>query len=425
MASPKLDQVLARLTKLHPRLIDLSLDRMMQLLQKLGRPEQNLPPVVHVAGTNGKGSLIAYMRAGLEAAGYRVHVFTSPHLVRFNERIRLAGRLIEDSALLALLENIETLNGGDPITQFEITTAAAFRAFADAPADILLLETGLGGEFDATNVIARPLLTVITPIDFDHMEFLGPTLADIVRAKAGIIKSGVPLVLGRQREDVRLAIDTVARQRNAPCHAWGRDWSAEPEAGGFVWRNALQEIHLPLPNLPGVHQIDNAAAAITCLQVLSGFDLKIEALRRAMRDVSWPARLQRLHRGPLVAASSGMGALWLDGGHNPHGARALRFWAEARQRLGLILAMKSNKDVGAFLQELAPVTYAVAGIPIAGDDACHLPETIARTAKDFGLTADTASDAGDAVEKLRARGARDILICGSLYLAGVILSENG
>lgn len=420
--------VLERLGKLHPRLIDLSLERIERLVAKLGRPDLALPPVVHVAGTNGKGSLIAYLRAGLEAAGRRVHVYTSPHLVRFNERIRLDGQLIGEEALVALLEEVERVNGGAPITQFEITTAAAFLAFARAPADMLLLETGLGGEFDATNLVARPALAAITPIDYDHMEFLGPTLSDIARAKAGILKSGVAAVIGPQHAEAEAVIEARAARLGAPLLRHGREWRIEPVANGFLWHDAERSLEMPRPALAGPHQLYNAGAAVAALLAIGDGAIPIEAIRIGLLSADWPARMQQLRSGPLVAAIGPEAQLWLDGGHNPHCAQAIHAWASAiepGQTIDLVLGMKSNKDLRAFLAELVPVTRQIVGIAIPGDPACHQPSEIVAVAQGLGLMARPAGSLEAALELLARDHARRILIAGSLYLAGAVLARNG
>ncbi|MCW5751838.1 MAG: bifunctional folylpolyglutamate synthase/dihydrofolate synthase [Alphaproteobacteria bacterium] len=421
-------EILDRLARLHPRLIDLSLERMERLVARLGRPDLALPPVVHVAGTNGKGSLIAYLRAGLEAAGRRVHVYTSPHLVRFNERIRLAGRLISDEALVALLEEVERVNAGEPITQFEITTAAALLAFAREPADMLLLETGLGGEFDATNLVARPALAAITPIDYDHMEFLGPTLSDIARAKAGILKPGVAAVIGPQHAEAEAVIEARAARLGAPLLRHGREWRIEPVADGFLWCDAERSLAMPRPALAGPHQLYNAGTAVAALLSLETRGLPLEAIRIGLVSADWPARMQRLRRGPLLEAAGPEAELWLDGGHNPHCAQAIRGWAsgiEPGPTIDVVLGMKSNKDLRAFIAELAPVTRQVIGIAIPGDPACHQPGEIVAVAQGLGLMARPADGPAEAVALAGRDHARRILIAGSLYLAGAILARNG
>lgn len=423
------DIILERLTRLHPKLIDLTLGRTERLLTRLGNPEQRLPPVVHVAGTNGKGSTIAFMRAGLEAAGYRVHVYTSPHLVRFNERIRLAGQLIDDAALIDLLERCERANDDEPITFFEITTAAAFLAFAETPADILLLETGLGGTHDSTNVIRRPLLTAISPISYDHQQFLGDSLSGIAANKAGILKPGVTGVIARQPPEAMAVIEARAGEIGAPLLCRDTDWRIEATDGGLRFEIDGTATGLPPPALPGAHQPDNAGLALACLAQLDGFDIDERALAAAMTDVDWPARLQRLTEGPLADLLPAAAELWLDGGHNP---AAAEFLADTLSRwpprpLHLVVGMMNSKDCRTYLERLAPLSPEVHGIAIPGETNSLTAEEIVAVARDVGLTAATAEDAADALSRIAAatadRPAR-VMICGSLYLAGAILGAS-
>ncbi len=351
MTAETSDRVLERLGRLHPKLIDLSLGRIERLLAALGNPQDALPPVVHVAGTNGKGSTVATLRACLEAAGYRVHAYTSPHLVRFHERIRLAGRLIDEDALLALLEECERVNGGTPITYFEITTAAALLAFARNPADIVLLETGLGGRLDATNVIQRPAATAITPISLDHQAFLGDTIAAIAGEKAGILKPGAPAVVAPQPPEAEAVIEARAAGLDAPLLRWRREWRCEAAGDGMRYAGPRWRLDLPLPSLAGAHQIVNAGTAIACLEALAEFSLPPEAIAAGLRHIEWPARLQRLGRGPLVAMLPAGWELWLDGGHNPGAgavlAAAVALWRD--RPLHLIVGMLNTKDAAGFL----------------------------------------------------------------------------
>jgi dihydrofolate synthase/folylpolyglutamate synthase len=426
---PTSDRVLERLGRLHPKLIDLSLGRVERLLAALGNPEERLPPVVHVAGTNGKGSTIATLRACLEAGGYRVHVYTSPHLVRFHERIRLCGRLIEEEALIGLLEECEKANGAAPITFFEITTAAAFLAFARDPADIVLLETGLGGRLDATNVVRRPAVTAITPISLDHQAFLGDTLGEIASEKAGIIKPGAPAVIGPQPKEAEAVIERRAAERGAPLLRWGREWRCDAIDNGMHFSGTGWRLDLPLPSLPGAHQIANAGAAIACLEELRTFSLTPEAIARGLCEIEWPARLQRLTRGPLVETAPPGWELWLDGGHNP-GAGAILADAVAGWRdrpLYLIVGMLNTKDAGGFLAPLAPHAEALAGVTIPGEQNALPAEAIAAAARSVGMTAATAPSVADALREFSLQPAppRRILICGSLHFAGTVLAANG
>ncbi|RMH45347.1 MAG: bifunctional folylpolyglutamate synthase/dihydrofolate synthase [Alphaproteobacteria bacterium] len=411
---------------LHPKIIDLTLDRMWRLLERLGHPERRLPPVVHVAGTNGKGSTIAMIRAGLEAAGHRVHVYTSPHLVRFHERIRLAGALIDEGALSAVLDECERANGGEPITYFEITTAAALLAFARTPADFTLLEVGLGGRLDATNVVAAPALSVITPVSVDHQQFLGDTLAEIAAEKAGILKRGVPAVIARQDDEAMDVIERRAARCGAPILAHGQHWQAWRERDRLVFQDERGLLDLPLPGLAGAHQIDNAGTAVAAMRLLGLAEAPIAA---GIAGAEWPARMQRLRRGPLIEAAGPGAELWLDGGHNPAAGRAL---ADALAALPprptrLVCGMLNTKDTRGFLSPLAAVADGLCAVSIDGE-AATLPaaETAAR-ARECGFPDVTeAASVLAAIQGIReAEPAARIVICGSLYLAGRVLAENG
>ena len=400
-----LDPVLARLTALHPKLIDLKLDRVLHLLDRIGNPERRLPPVIHVAGTNGKGSTVAFMRAMLEAAGRRVHVYTSPHLVRFNERIVVAGEMLPDGELLALLEECERANEGRPITFFEITTAAAFLAFSRARADMLLLEVGLGGRLDTTNVVERPAVTAITPVARDHTQFLGETLAEIAAEKAGIVKPGAPLVLAPQEDEARDVILAKAAEAGAPVYD---GWRVSD--GMFQGRGMT--LALPRLGLAGAHQADNAGLALACLE---GFGLPEAALLRGLENAHWPARLQRLSESP---------ELWLDGGHNPAAGRVLAAWLAGRpEPFDLVVGMLDTKDRDRFLAALVPCIERTVTVPVPGSAASVPAEALAETARAVGMDASTAPDAESALERLG--GVRPVLIAGSLYLAGAVLAARG
>jgi dihydrofolate synthase / folylpolyglutamate synthase len=423
--------ILARLQRLHPRVIDLSLGRVQRLLAALGRPERKLPPVVHVAGTNGKGSLLAYMRAALEASGRRVHVYTSPHLVRFNERIRLAGEVISPALLCQVLEETERANAEQEITFFEVTTAAAFLAFAETPADILLLETGLGGRLDATNVIERPLLTAITPISYDHQQFLGHELGGIALEKAGILKSGVVGVLGPQPEAAAEVIAGRAAEIGAPLMKHGPDWQIAAEGAGLVYRSALAERRLPRPGLAGTFQIENAGLAVACLERLYGFRLDDDAIARGLIEVEWPARMQPLSSGPLVRLAPPGAQVWLDGGHNPGAgqvvAETLAGWP--KRPLHMIFAMLDSKDPEGYLAPFRPLDPKLVTVPVPGSHASIAPERLVQVAEELGLEAEAATDPATAMARIAAESGRlapppRILICGSLYLAGEVLAEN-
>ena len=422
------DQVLERLSRLHPKLIDLSLGRVEGLLAALGNPQEKLPPVIHVAGTNGKGSTIATLRACLEAGGYRVHAYISPHLVRFHERIRVAGRLIEEEALIELLEECERANNGAPITYFEITTAAAFLAFARTPGDVVLLETGLGGRLDATNVVRRPAATAITPISLDHQAFLGDTITQIAGEKAGILKPGVPAVVGPQPEEAEVVIEARAVELSAPLSRWQREWRCIADGAGMHFTGEHWRLDLPPPSLPGAHQIANSGTAIACLEQLEDFSLPPEAIAAGLRRIEWPARLQRLTRGPLVELMAQGWELWLDGGHNPGaGAVLAEFAAGWHDRpLYLVVGMLNTKDSTGFLGPLAPHAQALAAVTIPGEQNPLRAEALANAALSVGLVASTAASVDAAVGNFSSRPSPGrILICGSLHLAGKVLVENG
>ena len=421
---------------LHPKVIDLTLERVDRLLVRLDHPERQLPPVVHVAGTNGKGSVIAYMRAALEEAGLRAHVYTSPHLVRFHERIRLAGELIDEDALIRLLEDCEEANKHEPITFFEITTVAAILAFAREPADVLVLETGLGGRLDATNVIEKPAITVITEISLDHQQFLGETIAEIAAEKAGILKPGVPCVVCRQVPDALAAIEVRAVEIGAPLLIEGRDWSIERLDGGFKVLSGGEARYLPDPALPGEHQVTNAATAAVALENLAGFDVPGEAIARGLRMAQWPARFQKLVRGPLIdrlpGGSEGGWDVWLDGGHNEAAARSIaneiRRWRAAgdERPLHLVFGMLNSKDPREFLLPLADLATSVRALTIPGEENALPGAQLAVLARANGIPGVETGSPEEAFDSIAEAGdgAGIVLICGSLYLAGRILAEN-
>jgi dihydrofolate synthase/folylpolyglutamate synthase len=425
-----IDAVLERLKGLHPKVIDLALDRIIDLLAALDHPERRLPPVVHVAGTNGKGSCLAYLRAIAEAAGRRVHVYTSPHLVRFAERIRLSGAIIDDSALLDILIECETKNGGGPITFFEITTAAAFLAFARHPADLCLLETGLGGRFDATNVIDRPALTLLTPISLDHQAFLGDTIAAIAGEKAGILKPGVPCLSAGQTPEALAVIAAEAEALGVPLFVEDRDWQVRRTSEGFRFTMGRHDMTLPVPALPGPHQIHNAGLAVAAALMLRDyFDIDSKSLAAGLRRVAWPARLQRLTRGPLVDRLPPETDLWLDGGHNPSAGQALARFMESAWRdqpVDLVAGMLDTKDSQGFFAPLAPRVRRMKGVAIPGEAHSRTADEVCAAARAEGLAAEPAASVAAAVADLtRDGGVGHILICGSLYLAGTVLAENG
>ncbi|OYY13400.1 MAG: bifunctional folylpolyglutamate synthase/dihydrofolate synthase [Rhizobiales bacterium 35-68-8] len=426
------DAILARLLALHPKLIDLSLDRIHRLLAALDHPERRLPPVIHVAGTNGKGSTIAFLRAALEAAGQRVHVYTSPHLVRFNERIRLAGTLVDDAALSDALAQAERANDGAPITLFEITTAAAFLLFAQTPADVLLLEVGLGGRLDATNVIETPLASVLTPVSIDHVDFLGPTLELIAAEKAGIIKRGVPVIVGEQPDAALAVIERAAARNRAPLFACGQHWTVHEESGRLVYADENGLMDLPRPRLTGAHQIGNAGLAVATLRAVEALRLPAAAVEAGIRGAEWPARMQRLPPGPLVGRAPEGTEVWLDGGHNTAGGAAVAAaLGELEERyarpLVLIVGMLGTKDVTGFLAHFVGLAREVVAVPVPGNDAALPAHMVAAAASALGLTASVAPDVATALHGLNTYPLSPeprILICGSLYLAGAVLAEN-
>lgn len=423
------DAALARLQALHPKLIDLSLDRMRRLCAALGDPQDRLPPVIHVAGTNGKGSTVAYLRAMAEAAGLRVHVFTSPHLVRFAERIRLAGTLITDEHLAQVLERVEAANAGLPITFFEITTAAAFQAFSEVPADLCLVEVGLGGVLDATNLVT-PAVSVIAPVDIDHSEFLGDTLAAIAGEKAGIIKPGRPVVSARQAEDAEAVIDRAADLAQAPLTTMGRDFDAWNERGRLLVQLQDRLLDLPTPSLPGEHQFANAGLAVAAILTLADPRIDEVAIARGVAGATWPARFQRLTAGPLAERARTAGAdLWLDGGHNPHAgqavARALGDLAARDGRpVALVSGLLANKDAVGFFTPFAPLGARLYTVTFEGHAAASAAQTAAAGER-AGLRAQACDGVAAALDKaLSQEPTPHVLICGSLYLAGEVLAMS-
>jgi dihydrofolate synthase/folylpolyglutamate synthase len=415
----RIDGIVARLHGLHPRLIDLSLDRLLALLAKLGHPERRLPPILHVGGTNGKGSTCAFLRAIGEAAGLRVHVYTSPHLVRFNERIRVAGELVSDADLLAAMEQIERINDGAPITVFEVITAAALHLFAAAPAELCVLEVGLGGRGDATNVIPSPAACAITSISLDHRELLGPTLDAIAHEKAGIMKPGVPLATGAQPAEVLAVLAAEAARIGTPLLRRGRDWSIEPTADGLRFEDRFGRVDLPMPSLLGPHQFDNAGIAIAALRA-SGLAVPHEALAAGVATAEWPARLQRL-TGRLAERLPADWELWLDGGHNPGAGEALAAHLAAwRDRpVHLLVGMKQAKDSAEFLRPLIPLAASLWAV---AEPAQHNALPIEAIIAASGGVARPGPLVTDALRQLpRGGGPARALICGSLYLAGEVL----
>ncbi len=427
------DAILSRLLALHPKKIDLSLARMWRILERLGHPERRLPRVIHVAGTNGKGSTIAFMRAVLEAAGMRAHVYTSPHLVRFNERFRIGhaggGTLVEDAELAAVLAECERVNEGAAITVFEITTAAALVLFSRHAADVTLMEVGLGGRLDATNVVEHPLVSVITPVSIDHVDFLGDTIAKIAAEKAGILKRGVPAVIGPQPDEALGVIEAAASRLDVPLKAAGQHWMAGEERGRLVYQDEMGLIDLPAPRLAGRHQFDNAGTAIATLRT-AGLKLPAAAFEAIVR-AEWPARLQRLAQGPLVAMVGEGSELWLDGGHNPDGGRAVAATlADLEERVSrplvLVMGMLGNKDFNGFIRNFAGLARRVVTVPIRQDSAMT-PHALAEAVRQAGIPAEPSAGIVEALAAIAAGGLEPpprILITGSLYLAGEVLALN-
>lgn len=422
------DAILKRLSSLYPKLIDLHLERELRLLEALGRPQDHLPPVIHVAGTNGKGSTIAYLRAFLEAAGKRVHVFNSPHLVHFNERIRLAGKLVSTRLLNRTLEEVERVNDGQPITFFEITTAAAMKLFAETPADYLLLEVGMGGTYDSTNIVDHPLGVVITPVDIDHQGFLGKTVAEIAVSKAGILKRGSPAVVGLQLDEGRAVIDKFARRLGITPFYQSEDFTGAVDNGRLAYQDEAGLLDLPAPGLAGPHQFQNAALAIAAAR---HFKLPVTEAQIAsgLRNVYWPARLMPL-KGKLRDMLSAGSELWLDGGHNAHGAAALAVALDemqaARPRpLVIIMGMMNNRTPADFLAPFVGKAQKIYALDIPGEQNAHKAATIATAAKAAGFDGGAKRSVISALKSAAEIPGARVVICGSLYLAGDVLYKNG
>jgi dihydrofolate synthase/folylpolyglutamate synthase len=426
MMFPGADPVSRRLSAIGTEFghgLALQLDRIVAALDALGRPHERLPPTFHVAGTNGKGSTCAFLRAIAESAGLRAHVFASPHLITPNERVRLAGKLVSDDAFIAAIDRVAAT--GLTLTYFEAMTTAAFVLFAETPADVLVLEVGLGGRFDATNVIARPAASVIAPVDYDHTALLGETLTAIAGEKAGIIKPGAPAVVARQDVEAMAVIEREAQAQGAPLFRCGVEWDCWRANGRLAVQTQSRFLDLPAPSLTGPHQFDNAGLAVATF--LQAFDAGDEAIGLGVASTVWPARMQRLTRGPLADIARAVGAeLWLDGGHNPHGARAIAATLAERAPAptALVCGMLATKDAAGFLAPLAPHASRLIATPIASSSSGRDPAELAAIAQTVGLDAETAPTLVDAVQRA-ARGAQRILICGSLYLTGEALAMSG
>jgi len=420
--------LIQRLNRHHPKVIDLSLDRINRLLELLGNPQNSLPPIVHVAGTNGKGSTLAFARAIAEAAGLKVHVYTSPHLIKFNERIRIAGKLINDQDLLNLMTEVEYINDGRPITFFEITTAIALLAFSRTPGDLVLLETGLGGRLDATNVITRPTVTALTPISYDHAGFLGEDLTHIARQKAGIIKRGIPCITTKQNPSVIKVIENIADDMDAPLSIEDKEWWVAIKGERMSIISPEGQITPPLPNLIGPHQIQNAGLAIITLAELGDKRINRKAVDTGITNAEWPARMQRLTSGPLCAQLPNDWELWLDGGHNPAAGVAIASTLQdlTDNPIHVITGLINTKKPAAFLAPLIKYTKSLTAVNIVGSDASFNADEIFMVAKKMGFQAKTANSITDALKNIISveKSPSKVLICGSLYLAGNVLKEN-
>lgn len=441
LSTNRAEREIERLMTLHPKRQDLSLDRIRALLAKLGDPQNRLPPVIHIAGTNGKGSASAFCRALLEAAGYAVHVHTSPHLVNWHERYRLGvkggrGRYVEDDVLADALVRIEKANNGEPITLFEILTAATFLLFSEHPADVVVLEVGLGGRFDATNVVESPAVSVVMPVSLDHQAFLGDRVELIAAEKAGILKRQRPAVIGYQEFDAALdVLVSTAERLRCPFWLYGQDFSAHEEFGRMVYQDETGLADLPLPALLGRHQLANAAAAIRAVRA-AGFLLPDEVIERAMLSVEWPARMQKLTEGHLLKHVPKGTEVWIDGGHNPGAAEvvaeAVAELEERRPRpLYLVTGMINTKDALNYFKPFQGLVERVFTVPIRGTDAMTDPVVLATAAYDAGLVGQPMGSLQEALEEIRSlsgdpdRVPPRVVICGSLYLAGNALADNG
>lgn len=442
MTAPIVSQADAEIEKLmglHPKGYDLSLDRIRRLLEVLGNPHLKLPPVIHVAGTNGKGSASAFCRALLEAQDLSVHVHTSPHLVRWHERYRIGvkggpGQIVDDELFADALRRVAEANGGKPITVFEILTAVTFILFSEQPADVVVLEVGLGGRFDATNVVEKPAVCIIQPISLDHQAYLGDRVELIAAEKAGIMKRGVPVVIGHQEFDgAKDVLISTAERLGCPLTVFAQDFLAYEEFGRLVYQDEFGLMDLPLPRLPGRHQIGNAATAIRAVKA-AGYSVTEEIAEKAMLSVEWPGRLQKLTEGRLVERAPAGAEIWLDGGHNPGAgeviAEAMASMEERQARpLHLVIGMINTKDPIGFFRAFVDIAHNVYTVPITGSDVGLDPVALAQSAAEAGLKALPMESLGQALDAIRERSEDGvpprIMIGGSLYLAGNVLAENG
>jgi len=423
MSLPKSDAILDRLLSLHPKIIDLSLDRVLRLLTKIGSPEEKLPQVIHIAGTNGKGSTQAFLRAGIEGFGASVHAYTSPHLTKFHERIRVAGSLISENALTKVLNKCELENDGNPITYFEITTCAAFLAFSRTRADYTLLEVGLGGRLDATNVLKKPKLTILTPISLDHIQLLGNDIRQIAYEKAGIIKEGVPCIVGPQNSKALSIITNKAEELSSPLRIYGQHWNVHKKNQRLIFEDEVGLLDLPLPKLIGGHQVNNAGIAIAAMRELG---VPGSAYKASIENVYWPARMQRLKTGPIVELAKGL-EVWLDGGHNLAAGMAISDTLEQlpKKQNILVCGMLKTKDVKGYLKSLYGHVNVLYGIEVPGEEGSNSAQDMVDVANAVGFSSLKADNVMDAVQKItRTHPKSRILISGSLYLAGTVLQKN-
>lgn len=428
----KSDVLINKLSEIHPKGFDLSLDRILLLLEKLGNPQEKLPPVIHVAGTNGKGSTLAFARAILEAQGYKVHVHTSPHLVNWHERYRLAGKLVSDDMLANAIERVAQANDNKPITVFELLSAVMFVLFSENEADYALVEVGLGGRFDATNVIPSPLVCAIAPVGLDHQAYLGDTIEKIAFEKAGIIKNNIPVAVSRQEDGARDTIEEVARKRNAPSIIAGQDFDAYRDATGFVYQDEDGLLDLPIPKLAGEHQLDNAALAIAAIR-LAGIGVTPQAFAQGMLDVTWPGRLEKLPKGKITNTLSNHSNIWIDGGHNPSAgvaiaAELIRQDAGIAQKTLLVCGMINTKEPFGYFKPFEALGAEVITVPVAMSEAGIPPKDLAQVASEAGLKTETSASLQEGIEKARRYLEQNpdtrILFCGSLYMVGEVLALN-
>ncbi len=429
----RVDALIDKLAEIHPKGFDLSLGRILTLLEKLGNPHLRIPPAIHIAGTNGKGSTLAFARAILEAEGYKVHVHISPHLVNWNERYRLSGELVDDETLARAIERVTEANDGKPITIFEIMSAVMFVLFSEHEADFSLVEVGLGGRADATNVLQNPQVCAIAPISMDHQSYLGDTLAKIAFEKAGIIKNACPVVIGVQPDEVREVLETVATQNSAPVLISGQDFDFYRDATGFVYQDTDGLLDLPLPRLNGDHQLGNAALAIAAIRA-GDIEVSDRSIEAGMKSVAWPGRLERLPAGAITAAFAPNTVIWIDGGHNPAAgeviaAELLRQNAGVSRRFLLVCGMINTKEPVGYFRPFTKLETQVITVPVAMSEAGIPPDELAASARNAGLNASSALSLEDGIcqvaETAEQSPELEVIFCGSLYMVGEVLGLNG